>query len=104
MDLQSACLQQDVAHDRSFLRSGLMMSFSPSPKKLSPIVRKTIARPGKNEDHHMPLSIRSAPADRSRPQSGMSPSSPNPRKDNPAAVRIASAALSEKITGTAMIT
>ncbi len=63
-----------------------------------------MARPGKNDCHQMPLLIRFAPADRSRPQSGTSPSSPRPKNERPAAVRIASAALREKITGMAMIT
>ena len=43
------------------------MSFSPSPRKISPIVNMTIANPGKKEDHEIPLAIRGDPADRSSP-------------------------------------
>src|SRR5437016_976284 len=103
MDLETPCFQDGLAHDRSFFRRGLMMSFRPSPRKLRPIVNRTIARPGKKEAHQIPLSIWIAPAERSRPQSGRSPLRRSPRYESAAAGRMARAALSEKITGTAMI-
>ena len=63
-----------------------------------------MTNPGKKDDHQMPLSIPEAAAERSRPQSGVGASTPRPRYDRPAAVRIASAALIEKMTGIAPIT
>src|SRR3989442_9496451 len=104
VDPEIADLKDDVAHHRSLFMSGFTMSFSPSPTKLRPIVRSRMTNPGKKDDHQMPLSIPEAAAERSRPQSGVGASTPRPRYDRPAAVRIASAALIEKMTGMAPIT
>src|SRR5947209_2910734 len=79
IDSEAGGLEHDIAQDRSFRRTGLMMSFNPSPRKLSPIVNRTMMRPGKNEDHQIPTLIRLAAADKSSPQSAVGASTPNPR-------------------------
>ena len=75
------------------------MSLIPSPSMLSPTVRSRIMNPGKNEVHHMSFGSHCWAVARSAPQSGMGGSIPRPIKLRPAAVRMASAALMEKMTG-----
>src|SRR5207245_7395308 len=79
VDPEARGFEHGVAHDLSFLRTGFMISFSPSPKKLSPIVSRTMMRPGKKDDHQIPTLIRLEAADRSSPQSAVGASPPTPR-------------------------
>src|SRR5439155_19841825 len=72
-------LEDGVRHDRSLRTTGFTMSLRTSPRKLSPIVRMTMTRPGKKDDHQMPTLIRLAAAERSSPQSAVGACTPRPR-------------------------
>ena len=71
-----------------------------SPTSVRPRTVSTIARPGNTPVHQMPEVVSASALFRSKPHSAAELGSmPKPRKPRPASVRIASEALSVKISG-----
>ena len=83
------------------LRSrGLINSLNPSPNNDKPTTIKVMAKPGKRAVHQIPVGIALRAILKSRPHSGICSGSPSPKNPKAPKMRIASAALRVKSTGT----